>query len=69
MRTETFTLSLLYYELLSLRHPLDDVDAALEVVQHAPIENLRTMARRWCRGSPARSAGCSWSAPRSSGRR
>lgn len=48
VRTETFTLSLLFYELLSLRHYLDgmeDLEEVLDAVQSRPIENLRTMAR------------------------
>jgi eukaryotic-like serine/threonine-protein kinase len=46
VRSETFTLSLLFYELLSLRHPLDGVVGPLAALgADVPIENLRTMAR------------------------
>ena len=48
VRTETFTLSLLFYELLSLRHYLDgmeDLGEVLDAVQSRPMENLRTMPR------------------------
>lgn len=48
VRSETYTLCLLFYELLSLRHYLDgmgDLGQVLDAVQNKPIENLRTMAR------------------------
>jgi eukaryotic-like serine/threonine-protein kinase len=48
IRTETWSLCLLFYEILSLRHYLDgteELDQVLDAIQHREIPNLRTMPR------------------------